>query len=211
MDKLEDGFQQLNCSHDFLPSPIIKEGSEQHEEVISELCQDFMNQPLFDEFPKEEVCLSPSCQIYSGDPIYDSYEYESDESCEKDHAQPILIAQGLLSFPNIDMQEGIPHHFQEILFDFHSDKVSSRLHDIKIKDDEQTHDQIENILQQQVHFQNEKDLTNLLAVDSVQGQFLNQMQIGLDFYDLVADWLDLFSASVSHFAAVSIHLYFIHS
>ena len=96
MDKLKEGVQQPDCLDDFLPSPIIKEGSEQHEEVISELCQDFMNQPLFDEFLEEEVCLSPSCQIYSDDPIYDSYESESDESCEKDHAQPILIAKGLL-------------------------------------------------------------------------------------------------------------------
>ena len=106
-----------------------------------------MNQPPFDEFPEEEVCLLPSCQIYSGDPIYDSYESESNESCEKNHAQPILTAKGLLSFPNIDMQEGIPHNFQEVSFDFHSDEVSSRLHDIGIKDDEQAYDQIKNILQ----------------------------------------------------------------
>ena len=43
IDKPEEGVQQLDCSHNFLASPIIKEGSEQHEEVISELCQDFMN------------------------------------------------------------------------------------------------------------------------------------------------------------------------
>ena len=85
MDKLKEGFQRPDCSHDFLSSPIIEEGSEQHEEVTSELCYGFMNQPLLDEFPDEEVCLSPPCQIYSGDPIYDSYESESNESCEEDH------------------------------------------------------------------------------------------------------------------------------
>ena len=57
-------------------------------------------------------------------------------------------------------------------------------------------------MQQWVSFQNEKDFTDLLAVDLVQWQFLDQMQIGLDFYDPVADWVDSFSASVSHFAAV---------
>ena len=44
------------------------------------------------------------------------------------------------------MQEGIPHDFQEVSFDFYPDEVSSRLHDIQIKDDEQAYDQIENIL-----------------------------------------------------------------
>ena len=39
------------------------------------------------------------------------------------------------------MQESISHNFQEVSFDFHSDEVSSRLHDIGIKDDEQAHDQ----------------------------------------------------------------------
>ena len=73
-----------------------------------------MNQPLFDEFLEEEVCLSPSCQIYSDDPIYHSYESESDESCEKDHVHPTFTAEGLLSFPNIDMQDSIPHNFQEV-------------------------------------------------------------------------------------------------
>ena len=202
MDKPEEGVQQPDCSHNFLPSPIIKEGSEKHEEVKSELCQDFMNQSLLDEFLEEEVCLSPSCQIYSGDPIYDSYEFESDESCEKDHTQPILTVEGLLSFPNIDMQEGIPHDFQEVSFDFHSDEVSNKLHDIEIKVDEHAYVQTKDILQQQVSFQNEKDLIDLLAVDSVQWKFLDQMQIGLDFYDLVSDRMDSFSESVSHFAVV---------
>ena len=86
MDKLEEGVQHPNCSQDFLSSPIIEEGSDKHEEVTSELCQDFMNQTLFDEFPKEEVCLSPSCKIYSDDPIYHSYESKSNESYEKEHA-----------------------------------------------------------------------------------------------------------------------------
>lgn len=79
LDKPKEGFQHPDYSHDFLPSPIIEERSEQHEEVITKPCHDSMNQHLFDDFPDEEVCLSPSCQIYSGDPIYDSYESESDE------------------------------------------------------------------------------------------------------------------------------------
>ena len=100
------------------------------------------------------------------------------------------------------MQEGIPHDFQEVLFDFYPDEASNSLHDIEIKDDEQAYDQTEAILQQQVSFQNEKDFTDLLVVYSLEWQFLDQMQIGLDFYDPVVDWIDSFSASVSYFAVV---------
>ena len=60
MDKPEEGVQQPDYSHDFLPSPIIEERSEQHEKVKNEFCHDFMNQPLFDESPNEEVCVSSS-------------------------------------------------------------------------------------------------------------------------------------------------------
>lgn len=100
-----------------------------------------MNQLLFDEYPEEEVCIPPSLEIYSNDPIYDSYESESDEDYKENDAHPILIAEELLPFPSIDVQENIPHDFQEVSFDFHYDEVSSFLHDIGIEDDEQVHDQ----------------------------------------------------------------------
>lgn len=100
------------------------------------------------------------------------------------------------------MQEGIPHNFQEVSFDFHSDEVSNRLHDIEMKDDEQAYAQTEDILKQQVSFQNEKDFIEFLVADLVQWQFLDQMHNCLDFYDPVVDWMDSFSASVSCFAIV---------
>ena len=65
------------------------------------------------------------------------------------------------------MQEGIPHNFPEVSFDFHSDEVSNSVHDIEIKDDEQDYGQTKDILQQLVPFQNEKDLIDLLVADSV--------------------------------------------
>ena len=87
---ISEDIKQFHCSHDTLHFPMIKEDdkqqisehheeSEQQEEVINEHCEDFMNHPLFDEYPKEEVCISPSLEIYSNDPIYDSYESESNE------------------------------------------------------------------------------------------------------------------------------------
>jgi hypothetical protein len=45
------------------------------------------------------------------------------------------------------MQEGIPHDFQEVLFDFYPDEVSNMLHDVEMKDDEQAYVKAENILQ----------------------------------------------------------------
>ena len=149
---ISEDIKKSHCSHDTLHSLIIKEDvkqqiseqheeSEQQEEVINEHCEDFMNQPLFDEYPEEEVCISPSLEIYSNDPIYDSYESESDEDHKDNDSQPILIAKELLPFPSIDVQENIPHDFQEVSFDFHSDEVSTFLHDIGIEDDEQVHDQ----------------------------------------------------------------------
>ena len=199
LDRSEEGVQQPDCSHDFTPSPIIEERSEQHEEVITKPCHDSMNQQFFYDFLDEEVSLSPSCQIYSGGPIYDSYESEFDENCEEEHTQPTLTTEGILSFPNVDIQEGIPHDFQEVLFDFYPDEISDNLHDIEMKDEVQAYVQTEVILLQQVPFQNEKDLIDLLVVDSMSWQSFG---IDLDFYDPIVDWMDSFSTSVSCFTAI---------
>ena len=102
---IPEGIQQCNCSHDILHSLMIKEDDkqqiyEQHEEVLGEHCEDFVNQPLFDEYSneEEEVSTSPCLEIYSDDPIYGTYEFESWEDHTEDDAQPILISKELSRF-----------------------------------------------------------------------------------------------------------------
>ena len=101
---LED-IRQSNCSHDILHSLLIKEDDkqqiyEQHEEVLGEHCEAFVNQFLFDEYSneEEEISTSPCLEIYSDDPIYDTYEFKSWEDHKEDDAQPILIAKELSPF-----------------------------------------------------------------------------------------------------------------
>ena len=111
---IPEGIQQSNCSHDILHSLMIKEDDkqkiyEQHEKVLGEHCEDFVSQPLFDEYSDEEkeVSTSPCLEIYSDDPIYDTYEFESWEYHKEDDAHPILIANELSPFLRIDDKQNI--------------------------------------------------------------------------------------------------------
>ena len=120
--------------------------------MLGEHCEDFVNQPLFDEYTdeEEEVYTSPYLEIYSDDLIYDTYEFESWEDHKEDDTHPILIAKKLSPFSRIDDKKDI----YEPIFEVYKFKLWGYTAEKEIceKLEEQAHDQsivlLEEIMQQ---------------------------------------------------------------